>query len=45
MCPNMIPFVSAVLSLLDRIQSHVKGDNEESEIDNNKNEEDDGDLV
>ena len=45
MCPNMIPFVSAIFSLMDRIQPHVKSDNEESAIDNNKNEDDDGDLV
>jgi hypothetical protein len=45
MCPNMIPFVSAIFSHMDRIQPHVNADNEESEIDNNKNEDDDGDLV
>ena len=45
MCPNMIPFVFAIFPLMDRFQPHVKGDNEESKIDNNKNEDDDGDLV
>ena len=39
MCPNMIPFV------LDKIQPHVEGNNEESEIDNKENEDDDGALV
>jgi hypothetical protein len=45
MCPTMIPFVSAIFSLMDRIQTHVKGNSKESKIDNNKNEDDDGDLV
>jgi hypothetical protein len=43
MHPNMIPFLSAIFSLMDRIQPHVKGDNEKSEIDNNKNEDEDDD--
>jgi len=45
MCPNMIPFVSAIFYFMDRTQPHVKGNNKESEIDNNKNEDDDGNLV
>ena len=37
MCPNMIPFVSDIFPLMNRIRPHIKGDNEESKTDNNKN--------
>ena len=45
--PNMIPFMCDMFSLVDRIQPHVEGNNEESKIDNNENEDedDDDDLV
>jgi len=37
------PLVSAIFSLMDRIQPHVEGNNEESKIDNNENEDEDDD--